>query len=54
MGASESAQACMDLSSPISFNVGATGDFFGLIDDTLSVPIYEKTFDIYQVSPSEM
>ncbi|KLO12152.1 hypothetical protein SCHPADRAFT_433347 [Schizopora paradoxa] len=46
--ASESAEACIDISSPISFNVGATGDFFGIIDESLNVPIFEKTFDIYQ------
>ncbi|KLO17807.1 hypothetical protein SCHPADRAFT_151790 [Schizopora paradoxa] len=46
--ASESAKACVDISSPISINVGATGDLFGIIDESTSIPIYEKTFDIYQ------
>lgn len=47
--ASESTETCIDVLSPISFNVGATGKFLG-ISDTLSIPIYKKSYNIYQVS----
>ncbi|KLO10486.1 hypothetical protein SCHPADRAFT_517251 [Schizopora paradoxa] len=46
--ASESAEACIDITSPISFNVGASGDFFGIISDSISEPIFSDTFQIFQ------
>ncbi|KLO12153.1 hypothetical protein SCHPADRAFT_941424 [Schizopora paradoxa] len=46
--ATETAEACVDISSPISFNVGADGDFFGIIDDSISFPIFTDSFQIYQ------
>ncbi|KLO13395.1 hypothetical protein SCHPADRAFT_366949 [Schizopora paradoxa] len=45
--ASESTEACVDVSSPISFNVGATGDLPGL-SNSPTFPIFQKSFDIYQ------
>ncbi|KLO16502.1 hypothetical protein SCHPADRAFT_937851 [Schizopora paradoxa] len=46
--ASESAEACIDVSSPISFNVGASGNFFDIISGSTSIEIFEETFEIYQ------
>ena len=47
--ASESTEACVDVSSPISFNVGATGDLPGL-SNSPTIPVFQKSFDIFQVS----
>ncbi|KLO12154.1 hypothetical protein SCHPADRAFT_433397 [Schizopora paradoxa] len=45
---SADAMACADIFSSTSFSVSATGNLLGIIDNSLSIPILEKTFDIYQ------
>lgn len=41
---------CVDVSSTLAVNAGADGAFLDLFDDSTSVSLFSKTFDLFQVS----
>ena len=42
---------CVDVSSTLAVNAGADGSFLNLFDDSTSVSLFSKTFDLFNVSP---
>ncbi|EIM91796.1 uncharacterized protein STEHIDRAFT_46336 [Stereum hirsutum FP-91666 SS1] len=45
-------QGCVDVSAQLSVNAGADAKFFSIFDETVQVPLFDKTFDIFQVCAS--
>lgn len=39
----------MDVSAELNVNAGADAKFFDLFDEGVSVPIFDKVFEIFQV-----
>lgn len=49
-GSTEDVEGCIDIKGEVSINAGATGSFFDLFDATTSVPLFDKTFELFSVS----
>ncbi|EIM91799.1 uncharacterized protein STEHIDRAFT_116936 [Stereum hirsutum FP-91666 SS1] len=41
-------QGCVDVSAELNVNAGADAKFFDLFDESVSVPIFDKVFEIFQ------
>ena len=48
--ASGSYNGCVDITAGLDVNAGADADFFGLWNPSTSVSLFDKTFDLYDVS----
>jgi hypothetical protein len=40
-------QGCVDAKAGVSVNAGAQGSLFGLFDDSKTVPIFSKNFELF-------
>ena len=47
---SGSYSGCVDITAGLDVNAGANADFFGLWSPSTSVSLFDKTFDLYDVS----
>lgn len=45
----DSFSGCVDVSSTLAVNAGASGSFFDLFNPSTSVTLFSKTFDLFNV-----